>query len=65
MANEKEISADEKTAVEQFFEIAEGKTKNSIHHRLLKAAKDKNPTPKLETELRQIILDIVHENKNP
>ena len=49
------------TAVDRFFEAVESRTEDTIHRRLLKAARKEEPGPALERELQRIIEELLNE----
>jgi hypothetical protein len=49
------------SAVEQFLRAVEDKTTNPVHHRLLKACRQANPSSALEAELRVILTALCNE----
>lgn len=49
------------STLEQFLQAVEKRTSNPVHHRLLKACRQANPSGALEAELRTIVSEIINE----
>jgi hypothetical protein len=54
-------TGDLESALEQFLQAVEKRTSNPIHHRLLKACRQPNPSGALEAELQTIVSEIINE----
>lgn len=50
----------ELTALDHFLRLAEEKTTDPIHRRLLLACRNSDPAKGLETELQAIVLELLH-----
>ena len=47
--------------IEQFIQVVQGKTKNSVHLQLLAAYQGANPAASMDAELKRIIDQILYE----
>lgn len=47
--------------VEEFLDAVERKTDDKVHHRILRACRQGDPTTCVEEELKKVIKEILHE----
>ncbi len=64
MNNDKELNQQkhkEPSRVEEFLDAVGQKTEDKVHHRILQACRQGDPTTCVEEELKKVIEEILHE----